>query len=76
MPVQVVESSKYPEWAKEVIQYLKEGKLPKDKKQARLVRMQASRYTMFRNTLPKGIHTTSSRRYTKECTIATREAEC
>jgi hypothetical protein len=32
MSVQISESSKFPEWAAEVILYLKEGKLPENKK--------------------------------------------
>jgi ribonuclease HI len=42
-----------PEWAKEIIQYLKDGNLPEDKKEARKVRMRAARYTLSGDTLYK-----------------------
>jgi len=51
MSVQVPDPSEFPEWAEEVIQYLKEGKLTEDKKKSQQVQMRSSRYTMIRNTL-------------------------
>jgi hypothetical protein len=48
MQVLVVE---IPKWAYEVVRYLKDGKLPKDKKMYWQVRMRSSRYTMIGNML-------------------------
>jgi ribosomal protein S14 len=48
-----VESLEFPEWAEQVVQYLKEGKLPADKKKSRQVQMCSSRYTMIGVTLYK-----------------------
>jgi hypothetical protein len=59
MPVQVAKSSEFLEWAEEVIQYLKEGKLPEDKKKSRQVQMRSSRYIMIGNTLYKRGYTLS-----------------
>ena len=36
-----------------VIQYLKDGVLPKDKKKARLLRLKAAHYTLYNNQLYK-----------------------
>ena len=36
-----------------VIQYLKDGALPEDKKKARLLRLKAARYTLYDNQLYK-----------------------
>jgi hypothetical protein len=35
-----------PEWARHVIEYLKNGQLPNDKKEARKIRMQSARYLL------------------------------
>ncbi len=45
-----VRAAEIPEWADEVLQYLKEGKLSKDKKKSRQVQMHSSWYTMIGNT--------------------------
>jgi hypothetical protein len=39
------------EWARYVIEYLKKGQLPNDKKEARKIRMQSARYTLVGNIL-------------------------
>lgn len=45
------QAAEAPEWVKEVIQYLKEGKLPKDKKKSQQVWMRSARYTLIEDTL-------------------------
>jgi ribonuclease HI len=42
-----------PEWAKGIIQYLKDGNLPEDKKESRKIRMQSARYTLSGDILYK-----------------------
>jgi hypothetical protein len=36
-----------PKWARHVIEYLKNGQLPNDKKKAQKIRMQSARYTLL-----------------------------
>ncbi len=61
MQIQVTEAL---EWVEEVIQYRKEGKLPKDKKKSRLVQMWYVRYTLIGgHTLPTRIHATPPQVY-------------
>jgi hypothetical protein len=40
-----------PEWAKEIIQYLKNGQLPEDKNSLRKVKMQSAKYTLVGDIL-------------------------
>ena len=40
-------------WMTPVIQYLKDGVLPKDKRKARLLRLKAARYIMYDDQLYK-----------------------
>jgi hypothetical protein len=35
------------EWARNVVEYLKNGQLPNDKKEARKIKMQSARYTLI-----------------------------
>jgi hypothetical protein len=44
--MQIDDAYVIPEWARHVIEYLKNGQLPNDKKEARKVRMQSVRYTL------------------------------
>jgi hypothetical protein len=46
-----VHDAEFPEWAEEVVWYLKEEKLLEDKKKSRQVRMRSARYTLIGNTL-------------------------
>jgi hypothetical protein len=36
-----------PQWARSVVEYLKNGQLPDDKREARKIRMQSARYTLI-----------------------------
>jgi hypothetical protein len=46
-----VQAAEFSQWVEEVIWYLKEGKLLKDKKKSREMRMHSSRYTLIGSTL-------------------------
>jgi hypothetical protein len=52
-----VEEESEPEWASEVIKYLKKGELPNDKTQSRKVRLQSTRYTMIDGVLYRNGYT-------------------
>jgi hypothetical protein len=49
--MQIDDAYVIPEWARYVIEYLKNGQLPNDKKEARKIRMQSARYTLVGNIL-------------------------
>jgi ribonuclease HI len=49
--MQIDDAYVIPEWARYVIEYLKNGQLPNDKKEARKIRMQLARYTLVGNIL-------------------------
>jgi hypothetical protein len=42
-----------PEWATDIIQYLKNGLLPENKAQSQKVKLQSARYSLFGGTLCK-----------------------
>jgi ribonuclease HI len=44
--MQIDDKYEIPEWARNVVEYLKNGQLPNDKKEARKIRMQSARYTL------------------------------
>ncbi len=49
--MQIKDSYNTPEWAKNIVESLKEGKLLEDKKDARKTRMQTARYTLVGDVL-------------------------
>jgi hypothetical protein len=50
-----LEEDPEPEWASDVIEFLKDGKLPDDKVHSRKVRMQSACYTMIAGVVQEGI---------------------
>jgi hypothetical protein len=44
--MQIKDAYVIPEWARHVIEYLNNGQLPNDKKEARKIQMQSARYTL------------------------------
>ena len=51
--LQIEQEGEAPEWAIDIIRYLRDGKLPDDKQKARQIRMRSARYTWAGNTLYK-----------------------
>jgi len=84
-----VHDAEFPEWAEEVVWYLKEEKLLEDKKKSRQVRMRSARYTLIGNTLywrgytlpllkciSKAKKIMSYAKYTREYAVAMQEVGC
>jgi hypothetical protein len=49
--MQIDDAYVIPEWARYVIEYLENGQLPNDKREAQKIRMQSARYTLVGNIL-------------------------
>jgi hypothetical protein len=49
--MQISDTYEIPEWARNVVEYLKNGQLPNDKKEARKIQMQSARYTLVDENL-------------------------
>lgn len=45
-----------PEWTNQIIKYLKNGGLPKNRDEARKVKVKASQYILLNNTLYKRLY--------------------
>jgi ribonuclease HI len=91
LPINImqVHDAEFPEWAEEVVWYLKEEKLLEDKKKSRQVRMRSARYTLIGNTLywrgytlpllkciSKAKKIMSYAKYTREYAVAMQEVGC